>query len=416
MVDRRHHTRRQLNRLARQLLEANGELGPDELRASGDRAFAAGDRVVARMAARHLHVAGDPTAYVRNGAVGTVTAVSPGGVPAGDRVDVAFDGTGVIAIPRSFFDEHEWSGGRRDVGIDHAYAVTSYAVQGATYGTSTSRIDEGATRAEAYVDITRGRIANHLFLTRSGDPLDGEHLPKVPPPPIPDSVRRRLQESGPERAAIELDPSARCTAFSYRRQTATAGEFAPTDPDSAARLARYAPPADLVEALPERSDVPCLANRWDNTVAAIVRYRLRCDSVSGEGPFGWALGRVEEADPDRDAVAEQIVQLTVGTAAEGLRRHGWQSLPAWAGRHLSEAAAAGSCRVSAITSALYARIQEYRNSQGLADDDGPDSGNVASMVLGDPPQNPADRASYQLLREELLRSTAPTRTTERSIA
>ena len=87
-------------------------------------------------------------------------------------------------------------------------AVTSYAVEGATFAESTSRIDEKASRSETYVDITRGRSANHLYLTRAADPLDGEHLPKAPAPPIATSVATRLHGSGPERAAVDIDPGA----------------------------------------------------------------------------------------------------------------------------------------------------------------------------------------------------------------
>lgn len=71
------------------------------------------------------------------------------------------------------------------------------------------RIDEGATRAEAYVDITRGQSANHLFVTRTSDALDGERLPEAPPPPLDASVAERLKRSGPERAAVEFPPAAR---------------------------------------------------------------------------------------------------------------------------------------------------------------------------------------------------------------
>jgi hypothetical protein len=91
-----------------------------------------------------------------------------------------------------------------DVGLDHAYAVTSYAVQGATFETSTSRIDEHATRSETYVDITRGRQENHIFATRAEDPLDGERLPKAPPPPLDASITMRLAASAGEVTAWEL--------------------------------------------------------------------------------------------------------------------------------------------------------------------------------------------------------------------
>jgi hypothetical protein len=97
----------------------------------------------------------------------------------------------------------------RDVGFDHAYAVTSYAVQGATRAISTSRIDPTATRAEVYVDITRGQTANHLYLTQPRDPLDGEALPAIPPPPIDAAVSRRLARSNGELTAWELHQATR---------------------------------------------------------------------------------------------------------------------------------------------------------------------------------------------------------------
>ena len=92
--------------------------------------------------------------------------------------------------------------------IDHAYAVTSYAVQGATFAASTSRIDERSSRSETYVDLTRGRRENHLFATRASDPLDGERLPRAPDPPLDVSLTIRLRASGAELTAWELDPRA----------------------------------------------------------------------------------------------------------------------------------------------------------------------------------------------------------------
>lgn len=212
MVDRRNSTRRQLNRLAHQLRQANGEVGVEEIRASGDRRFSVGDRITARTPARELHPEGDPTAYVRNGTTGTIAAICAGRDRSRDRITVDFDGLGCIELPRTFFDEHERPDGRRETGIDHAYALTSFAVQGSTYHTSTSSIDEGGSRPEAYVDTTRGRHANHLYLTRAADPLDGEHLPKAPALPLTAAITDRLNRSGPQPTAWELvasgEPSA----------------------------------------------------------------------------------------------------------------------------------------------------------------------------------------------------------------
>jgi hypothetical protein len=177
-------------------------IGQDVIKASGGRAFAVGDEVTARRGERSLFPPGEPHRYVRNGARGRVIAAT------NDEIVVAFDDLGHVPLPRSFFDEHRGPGGRTDVGLDHAYAVTSYAVQGATFETSTSHIDEHATRSETYVDITRGRQENHIFATRAEDPLDGERLPKAPPPPLDASINMRLAASAGEVTAWELAGSA----------------------------------------------------------------------------------------------------------------------------------------------------------------------------------------------------------------
>ncbi len=121
-----------------------------------------------------------------------------------DTLLVDFDGIGTIDLPRSFFDHHRTAGGRTEVGIDHAYALTSYAVQGSTRDVSTSRVDATTTRAETYVDITRGRHANHLYLTNTTDPLDGEALPRLPAARADEAVAHRLSHSTSELTAWEL--------------------------------------------------------------------------------------------------------------------------------------------------------------------------------------------------------------------
>jgi hypothetical protein len=93
----------------------------------------------------------------------------------------------MIHVPRPFIDG-------QSPGLDHAYALTSYAVQGSTHPVSTSRIDPTATRAEAYVDITRGRRANHLYLANPPSHIEGELLPRLTSPHGPCRVALRWQE------------------------------------------------------------------------------------------------------------------------------------------------------------------------------------------------------------------------------
>src|SRR5690606_23416954 len=181
--------------------ERTAHLGPP----TGVRGVAVAHRLPARAPNRALPVEGDRHAYVRNGALGTITATRCDPErPEQDTLTVDFDGIGTIELPRSFFDLHRTSAGRAEVGIDHAYALTSYAVQGSTRAVSTSRVDATATRAETYVDITRGREANHLYLTAATDPLDGEALPRVPPAPADIAVAERLHRSTGELTAWEL--------------------------------------------------------------------------------------------------------------------------------------------------------------------------------------------------------------------
>jgi conjugative relaxase-like TrwC/TraI family protein len=208
LVERSNHRRRQLNRLARRVLQAHGEIASDEIPASGGRAFAAGDEVIARRGSRQLYPAGDRASYLRNGSRGVIAGIERGHRPDDDALVIDFPDLGTIRVHRAFFDDHPGRDGRIDAGIDHRYAVTSYAVQGATFEESTGRVDERTSRAEVYVDLTRGRNANHLYATRAEDPLDGERLPKAPPPPLDAALAIRLRASGAEVTAWELDPDA----------------------------------------------------------------------------------------------------------------------------------------------------------------------------------------------------------------
>jgi len=390
MVDRRHKTRRQLNRLARQLLRANDQLGATEIESSGGRHFAVGDRVVARKVARHLHVDGDATSYLRNGAHGSVTEVCCGATPAGDRLTVNFDGVGSIIIPRSFFDEHAGPGGRIDVGVDHAYAVTSYAVQGATFAASTSRIDEGASRSEVYVDITRGRTSNHLFLTRSDDPLDGEHLPKVPPPPLAESISERLRRSGPERAAVEFAPS--------------------PDTPPRRRVDVSDAPESLLRRLPRPVDGPIhLRRMWEDAITSVLAYRTMASPGPGHGPWAWAVGgsRIGPVDPEREAVVEQITAYVVAVASERLRWAAGTELPQWLQRRLIASASHGRCDHDWTAVAhLSGGVEQYRALAGITS---------VTDALDDPPDSPVLAAQRAQLAAELaaLDGRAPSRGVDR---
>ncbi len=114
-------------------------------------------------------------------------------------------GAGVITCNRATFD-------RTVGGIDLAYAVTSYAVQGATNDVSTSAIGASTNRSELYVDITRGRHSNQLFAARpvTDDSESGAQLPTLKSEVIP-VLRGRLAR-GNARTALAANPTARQSA------------------------------------------------------------------------------------------------------------------------------------------------------------------------------------------------------------
>jgi len=418
MVDRRNRTRHQLNRLAHRLLQVTGEVGTDEIVASHDRRFSVGDRVVARSGDRTLHPSGRPGDYVRNGANGTVVRLSKHRKPESEAIRVAFDNLGEVDLPRAFFDEHPRRGGRNDVGLDHAYAVTSYAVQGATFAESSSRIDENASRAEAYVDITRGRSANHLYLTRSIDPLDGERLPKAPPPPIAASVASRLSSSGPERAAVDVDPGAPGAAVArtgldlagLHAATAVGAQSESVAPAAelrarqVARLGAHALDPSILDRLPQRSPVPYLGRQWDEAVAKLAVFLARWNVIPG-GPsrWGWALGPRGDQNglnEERRQVAERLIDVAVAAAQETALSAGHE-LPGWARAHLASQAAVGKCvHDPDELRSLYARIGDYRRTAGVKDPEHPK--NAEDAIFGPPPEDAVLRMKRRALVDEAL--------------
>jgi hypothetical protein len=294
MVDRRNDQRLILNQLARTLRRHAGELGEVEIGAAGGRRFAVGDEVVARMGDRNLHPSGRPDRYVRNGTHGVITAVHPVADPADERITVAFHGLGEITLPRAFFDEHRDIWRRLDVGLDHAYAITSYAVEGLTLDESTSHVDPRSSRPEVYVDITRGRHANHVFVTGAEDLLHGERLPAAPTDPHRTQLEHRLTRSGPEHVAIAIDPLATkgapdvLLARAQRIREHQIAHGARAHPD--ASISRHLGPR------PTRAD---LARHHEASAAAVAvkRGRVRPDGVLVQT---WEAPLEQEVDRDAD--------------------------------------------------------------------------------------------------------------------
>jgi conjugative relaxase-like TrwC/TraI family protein len=137
----------QLNQAIREHLIDTGGLGPDELTIlsdSGDRHYRTGDRVVVTVNDR-------PRGLV-NGTRGTVTAVSP----SSGHLQVELAGHRRITLDADWLATGALAPG---------YATTVHKAQGLTVDTTLVYGLRPLTREHGYVALSRGRSANHLYLT-----------------------------------------------------------------------------------------------------------------------------------------------------------------------------------------------------------------------------------------------------------
>jgi hypothetical protein len=432
MIDRRNRTRRILNAVAHRVLQDEGDVGDTGLRTSDGREFCVGDEVVARRPARDLHPTGAPRSYVRNGSRGRVVTVDD------DSLTVDFDVLGRVDIPRWFVEEHADHRGRSGVGLDYGYALTSYAVQGATLPASTSAVTAGARRRELYVNLTRGRHDNHLFVAAPSDGLSGEgHLPRPPEDDVVTEVLAAVGRPDEDRSALEIDPLALAVADLRTDRTpadlrALREAVDTEDPDAlavatraeqiaanaAARAAVAEPPPWVPALLPSRPDVPWLAARWDTAVGSVAAYRARWEPppIPGGSVSGRVLGSpgCETQATERSEVLWLVGDVWAGVATRLLRDHarGDDTLtpehralllepPPWMRQHLREVGAAGGLGAGIPTASLarlYVEIAEFRSRYGREiDGDSPQRG--LRSLLGARPDDPLGRRRWDVLAD-----------------
>jgi ATP-dependent exoDNAse (exonuclease V) alpha subunit len=140
----------ELNVTTRELLLGNGQLGLDAVTAgegTRQREYRAGDRV--------LVVANDHNLGLLNGTRACVTAVDP-------RRNTLILGTEdeqQVTVPVGWAARH----------LDHGYAMTCHKAQGATVDVALVYGVGGLTREAGNVGLSRGRIANHLYVAERDD-------------------------------------------------------------------------------------------------------------------------------------------------------------------------------------------------------------------------------------------------------
>ncbi|MBA3652578.1 MAG: relaxase domain-containing protein [Actinobacteria bacterium] len=208
MIAGPNSTQRALNARARALLKAEGALSGPPLLVAGSE-FMVGDEVIARRNDRTLRAPGR-RAFVKNGSVGTITEVD---VQSRELL-VAFDREGTVRLPARYLDDGH---------LEHAYARTTYLVQGATHQTGRYHPTDASRFEEGYVALTRARHQTRIYVVEGEvDLTDDTGLHAVEPErPSLDTVADAMANRGSKATAHEVDPRAAAVAQVLSTTTST---------------------------------------------------------------------------------------------------------------------------------------------------------------------------------------------------
>ena len=188
-----------LNRHARQMLAASGELSLDDEIEFAGHGYVVGDEVVMCRNDRHQHLVTGEEFAVDNGMRGTVTDLSP------DHMTVRITSGEHVVLDRDYLD-HGW--------VDHAYAVTIHKAQGVTCDSVLVVGPAGLYREGAYVALSRARHEARLYVTADqAAGIEERHEYGIPLPTesVPDpeaDILARLHRSAAKNLVIVDDPDA----------------------------------------------------------------------------------------------------------------------------------------------------------------------------------------------------------------
>jgi conjugative relaxase-like TrwC/TraI family protein len=188
-----------LNRHARRMLAASGELSLDDEIEFAGHGYVIGDEVVMCRNDRHQHLVTGEEFAVDNGMRGTVVDLSP------DHMTVHVTSGEHVVVDRDYLD-HGW--------VDHAYAVTIHKAQGVTCDSVLVVGPAGLYREGAYVALSRARHEARLYVTAdqaAGIEEHHEYGIPLPTESVPDpeaDLLARLHRSAAKNLVIVDDPDA----------------------------------------------------------------------------------------------------------------------------------------------------------------------------------------------------------------
>jgi hypothetical protein len=182
MIAHRRSDVADLNERARALMAEEGRLGTEEVTTDA-RAFARGDRVLARR--------NDRRASIVNGARGLVLGVDT----TRRSVTVQLQTDQTVVLESAYLDAGH---------LDHGYAVTAHAAQGATVDRAFVLGSDDLYREWGYTALTRHREEARFYLVSPGS--TERALPGLEPEPDPilTNIDEMLGESRQKSLAIDL--------------------------------------------------------------------------------------------------------------------------------------------------------------------------------------------------------------------
>ena len=199
-----------LNARARNVMRDAGALPGPELELPGG-ASAAGDQVVLKR--------NEPRLEVCDGDRGRVLAVDPDG----HRLLVESNGR-TVELGARFLDDRTEHG---EPTLVHGYAITCHIAQGLTTDRAFVLADAGLSRELGYTALSRGRYANHLYLTQHPDDSRAEYAPTQPETRDPlERLATALSTSTGNTLAIDTDPTALLADAEHRHAEAVAHRHA----------------------------------------------------------------------------------------------------------------------------------------------------------------------------------------------
>jgi len=179
MIAARREDVRELNDLARNVLQDRGDLDDDELEVAGRR-YAAGDRVVGAKNDRH--------AGILNGQRGVVAAIDAEAT----RIDVVLDGGRRVRLDASYLAAGH---------LEHGYAITAHRAQGATVDRTFVLGSEELYREWGYTALSRHRDEARFYIAR-GDVRGDPELP-TPADPLVAGITRLLERRNVKELALD---------------------------------------------------------------------------------------------------------------------------------------------------------------------------------------------------------------------